>query len=401
MKKMMRFLGLVLVLSLSFGSLVNAATLKGGEVIENGLEAGKDDRVLNVTGAGNKVNGPIKGFTGILLRQAIWGQPMLTANSINDGIFDLTVLTLSGISETKKGDSMDLVVSNDSLPELKETKKSFDYSFTPATGVKIEGHIDTVLQTSGKKLTCTVTANNLDRIIFGELAWKGSGDVLDLSKDLPGRSLAGVDVDTSNIAFPNMTTMKKGDKLVLVHEFGDTVGTITGDRFTYAGGKKEGKGKAYLGGDDLLFNVEKDGELKQHENTNGGSNDDDPGTPAQSHYIVKGAEVDNANAVEFTAAGNLRTAITNGIAADDDSYYRFRELQMNDKIMERGSQYRAEQGSTIITVFKEVLDTLPEGTNYLTAIFDDGSITIPFDLANVPPASSGTASKGAPKTGEI
>lgn len=400
MKKMMRFLGLVLVLSLSFGSLVNAATLKGGEVIEHGLEAGKDDRVLNVTGAGNKVNGPIKGFTGILLRQAIWGQPMLTANSINDGIFDLTVLTLSGISETKKGDSMDLVVSKDALPVLKETKKSFAYSITPATGVRIEGHIDTVLQTSGTKLTCTVTANELDKIIFGELAWKGSGDFLDLSKVLPGRSLAGVDVDTSNIAFPNMTTMKKGDQLVLVHEFGDTVGTVTGDRFTYAGGKKEGDGKASLVEDDLFFTVEKDGELKQHENTNGGSNNDDPGTPAQSHYIVKGAEV-SKDAVALTAAGNLRTAITNGIAADDDSYYRFRELQMNDKIMVRGSQYRVEQGSTIITVFKEVLDTLPEGTNYLTAIFDDGSITIPFDLANVPPASSGTASKGAPKTGEI
>lgn len=400
MKKMMRFLGLVLVLSLSFGSLVNAATLKGDEVIEHGLEATTDDKSLVVNGAYNKVKGPIKDFTNIFLCEGTWGQPMLTATSIDGGIFDLTVLTLNGISETKKGDSMDLVVSNDSLPELKETKKSFYYSITPANGVEIKGHIDTVLQTSGSKLACTVTANKLDKIIFGELAWKGSGGILDLSKDLPGRSLAGVDVDTSNIAFPNMTTMKKGDQLVLVHDFGDTVGTVTGTQFTYDGGEKEGKGKAYLNDKRLLFKVEKDGELKQHENTNGGSNNDDPDAPAQSHYIVKGAEV-SKDAVALTAAGNLRTAITNGIAADDDSYYRFRELQMNDKIMVRGSQYRVEQGSTIITVFKEVLDTLPEGTNYLTAIFDDGSITIPFDLANVPPASSGTASKGAPKTGEI
>ena len=55
-------------------------------------------------------------------------------------------------------------------------------------------------------------------------------------------------------------------------------------------------------------------------------------------------------------------------------------------------EYSVTRGSTIITLTKEVMNSLDDGTHTLTMIFDDEVVRVPFTKAGL--------SKSSPKMGE-
>lgn len=197
-------------------------------------------------------------------------------------------------------------------------------------------------------------------------------------------TFAGEDVDTTKIHFKNIETLNAGQKITLIKNFGDTVGTITGTKYTTP--KGEGAGKVSLAGSDLIFTVE----TSSADYDYSGIIETEP----VNKYTLK-TEV-NTQPIVFTPGGNLTTTITttNG---EGDPFDLFRDAQLNGVTLTRGRHYTIQRGSLIIELLPEALKELPEGTNYLTVFFDDGDITIPFDMATVPKGNT----KDAPKTGEI
>ncbi len=79
-------------------------------------------------------------------------------------------------------------------------------------------------------------------------------------------------------------------------------------------------------------------------------------------------------------------------SGDDDSFDHFQGAQMDGMVLTQGSQYDVTRGSTIITLTKEYISSLDEGTHTLTMIFDDETLTVPFTKAGL--------LKSSPKMGE-
>ena len=287
-------------------------------------------------------------------------------------------------------------MSNDNLPinDLDPIQKGFSYSEAITYGGVIG---DFVLECEIKKeqdeidhlqeINYTVTENKANKFTFKDIEWNDNGPLIDHSTTMSNITFAGANVDTTNINFTNIQTLHADQKITLIKNFGDSVGTITGTKFKTQSG--EGAGKVSLDGRDLIFTVESF-DNNQNGAVNGGSAETEP----VNKYTLK-TDV-NTQPIVFTPGGNLTTTITttNG---EGDPYDFFRNAQLNGVTLTRGKHYTIRRGSLIIELLPEALKELPEGTNYLTVFFDDGDITIPFDMATVPKGNT----KDAPKTGEI
>lgn len=130
---LLKTIAVSMVLAVSFSGVVNAYTLNGGTTINGDLEAPPEDNILNVNGSNNVVNGVVSGFSSIALKEAIWGIPMLTANSINGNSLTLNTdeFTLINLSSTVSvGDKSQFIVSTDSLPnnDFAPIHKNHSYS---------------------------------------------------------------------------------------------------------------------------------------------------------------------------------------------------------------------------------------------------------------------------------
>ena len=102
---------------------------------------------------------------------------------------------------------------------------------------------------SGNDVVFTATANQADKLTFTDVEWKDSGALMTRPANV---MFAGADVDTAKINFHNIQELAANSRMTLVSDFGETVGTITGDTFTVGSGL-QGEGAASLSGTDLVF----------------------------------------------------------------------------------------------------------------------------------------------------
>ncbi len=147
------------------------------------------------------------------------------------------------------GDSMTLLQANATLKDMAEQLKQTSYSFAPVSGVTIDATVTGSLETKGGNVTYTATANQASKLTFTNVDWKDSGALLARPSNI---TFAGADVDTTKIHFKNVKELDANKKMTLVSDFGDSVGTITGTKYTVGAGL-EGEGAASLSGSDLVF----------------------------------------------------------------------------------------------------------------------------------------------------
>jgi hypothetical protein len=146
-------------------------------------------------------------------------------------------------------DSMTLLKANETLQEMAEQTKSTSYTCSPVSGVTIDASIIGKLAASDGKVTFTAAENKASKLTFGDVEWKDSGALLTRPANI---TFAGADVDTAKINFHNIQELAANSRMTLVSDFGETVGTITGDTFTVGSGL-QGEGAASLSGTDLVF----------------------------------------------------------------------------------------------------------------------------------------------------
>lgn len=78
---------------------------------------------------------------------------------------------------------------------------------------------------------------------------------------------------------------------------------------------------------------------------------------------------------------------------DSDTYSHFTGIKVDGSDVST-SDYTAESGSVVIKLKPEYLETLKTGDHKLTAVFDDGSATVTFRIADSGNGSSGSDSSG-------
>ena len=147
------------------------------------------------------------------------------------------------------GDSMTLLQANATLKDMAEQVKQTSYSFAPVSGVTVDAAVTGSLEAKGGNVTYTATANQASKLTFGSVDWKDSGALMTRPSNI---TFAGADVDTTKIHFQNVKELDANRKMTLVSDFGDSVGTITGTKYTVGAGL-EGEGAASLSGSDLIF----------------------------------------------------------------------------------------------------------------------------------------------------
>ena len=147
------------------------------------------------------------------------------------------------------GDSMTLLQANATLKDMAEQVKKTSYSYTPVEGVTVDANITGKLAASGGAVTYTAAENQASKLTFTNVDWKDSGALLTRPSNI---TFAGADVDTTKIHFKNVKELDANKKMTLVSDFGNSVGTITGTKYTVGAGL-EGEGAASLSGSDLIF----------------------------------------------------------------------------------------------------------------------------------------------------
>ena len=147
------------------------------------------------------------------------------------------------------GDNMTLLQANATLKDMAAETGSASYSFAPVSGVTIDAAVTGSLEAKGGNVTYTAKANQAGKLTFTNVDWKDSGALMTRPSNI---TFAGADVDTAKIHFQNVKELDANKEMTLVSDFGDSVGTITGTKYTVGAGL-EGEGAASLSGSDLVF----------------------------------------------------------------------------------------------------------------------------------------------------
>jgi|GEM_PF-1334769 len=167
---------------------------------------------------------------------------------IDAAAFD--VAYADGVLQTiAKGDSMTLLKANETLKAIVDEEKTKAYSFAPVSGVTVDAAVTGRLANSGNNVVFTAAENKAGKLTFGDVEWKNSGALMARPSNI---IFAGADVDTSKINFYKEIYLDADQKMTLVSDFGDKVGTITGSKYR-VGTAFEGEGEASLSGSDLIF----------------------------------------------------------------------------------------------------------------------------------------------------
>ncbi|MBR1661213.1 MAG: hypothetical protein IJ694_02945 [Acidaminococcaceae bacterium] len=167
---------------------------------------------------------------------------------IDAAAFD--VAYADGVLQTiAKGDSMTLLKANETLKAIVDEEKTKAYSFAPVSGVTVDAAVTGRLANSGNNVVFTAAENKAGKLTFGDVEWKNSGALMARPSNI---IFAGADVDTSKINFYKEIYLDADQKMTLVSDFGDKVGTITGSKYR-VGTAFEGEGAASLSGSDLIF----------------------------------------------------------------------------------------------------------------------------------------------------
>ncbi len=147
------------------------------------------------------------------------------------------------------GDTMTLLKANKTLTLNTESDRSDQYSYSPATGVTVDGTISGKLAANGGAVTYTVAKNQADRISFGNVDWKDSGALLVRPDNI---SFNGAAVDTSNIYFTNRQALEANQQMTLVSNFDGKPGALTGTTYK-VGTAYVGEGHAEFEDGNLYF----------------------------------------------------------------------------------------------------------------------------------------------------
>ncbi|MBP5469656.1 MAG: hypothetical protein J6Z11_10485, partial [Candidatus Riflebacteria bacterium] len=127
--------------------------------------------------------------------------------------------------------SMTLLKANDTLTDIAAIEKSNAYSYSPVSGVTMDAIIMSRLEAKSGKVALTAFSNKADKLTFGDVEWLDKGALIDHKTLLNNVSFDGADVDTTKIAFTNKQKLDADMQMTLVSDFGDSVGTITGDKY--------------------------------------------------------------------------------------------------------------------------------------------------------------------------
>ncbi len=147
------------------------------------------------------------------------------------------------------GDTMTLLKANKTLADMAAQTKTNNYEYEPVAGVKVNATVTGSLAAKGGAVTYRAEENRAGKLTFTDVDWKDSGALLTRPSNIV---FAGADVDTAKIHFKNIESLQAKKKMTLVSDFGDSVGTITGNKYTVGTGL-EGEGAASLAGSDLIF----------------------------------------------------------------------------------------------------------------------------------------------------
>ncbi len=147
------------------------------------------------------------------------------------------------------GDTMTLLKANKTLADMAAQTKTNSYEYEPVAGVKVKATVTGSLTAKGGAVTYRTEENRAGKLTFTNVDWKDSGALLTRPSNIV---FAGADVDTAKIHFKNIESLQAKKKMTLVSDFGDSVGTITGNKYTVGTGL-EGEGAASLAGSDLIF----------------------------------------------------------------------------------------------------------------------------------------------------
>lgn len=151
--------------------------------------------------------------------------------------------------EAGKGESMTLLKANKTLADMAAQEKEYAYRYNPVSGVQIDANIMGKLAAKDGVVTFTAAENRANKLTFGDVEWKDSGALMTRPKNI---IFAGADVDTTKIRFTNVIYLDADQQMTLVSDFGDSVGTVSGDKYL-VGTAFEGEGAASLQGSDLVF----------------------------------------------------------------------------------------------------------------------------------------------------
>ena len=155
--------------------------------------------------------------------------------------------------QLKKGDTFDAAIGQ---TEAAPQEVSTNYTLCILEGVWVNATVTAELESlSEGKATYTVTGNKASKLSFRNVEWKDNGALMDHSKTLNNIDFSGAAVETSNINFTNIESLNANQKMTLVADFGDAVGTITGTKYII-GTTLEGAGEASLDGNNLIFTIE-------------------------------------------------------------------------------------------------------------------------------------------------
>ena len=285
---------------------------------------------LNLFGANSAAG--IQNFETINITGTTWDKPVLTLNGAGimqnkDGSKAKIALAFENPETIPDGAAMNNLIQceNEATITADLVKTSLqEYTTAPVTGVLVNGALQGSLSfnAGNTALICNVS-NKATKLTFTDVEWKDTGALLDHGKTLTNLPFNNAAVDTSNINFTNIKRLDAGRKMTLVSGFGDNVGTTTGAKYRI-GTTLEGKGKASLVGNDLIFTAET---VEAQE---------------QTHNTVMGAEVAMAALSvgnDFVGAATEGLALASNIGADGVSSF----AQMG------GGSMRQETGSHVDT----------------------------------------------------
>ena len=251
----------ILTMANTFGALSGDNVYGSNDFSDtkNGITvAGKQDRGVQLAN-GNKslvYAAGTKNANSIDIGAVTWQQEAFDATTgydftnvseIGTDKFDVTYAKPEDVAIN---DSMTLLKANETLTAIVDELKTSSYkNYEIAPGVLMDGSITGTMNRSGNDVVFTAKANQADKLTFTDVEWKDSGALMTRPANV---MFAGADVDTAKINFHNIQELAANSRMTLVSDFGETVGTITGDTFTVGSGLK-GEGAASLSGTDLIF----------------------------------------------------------------------------------------------------------------------------------------------------
>lgn len=160
-----------------------------------------------------------------------------------------TTLTSATSSGTLSSTNPTVIFGGGTVKDISIPGFTLDYD-NPSTTYK--------LTNSAKQIDYSINGNKTaTKLAFGSIGWQSTGAFIDHSTQFTDISFDGADVDTTNIYFNNVASLTANQTMTLVSDFGTSVGTISGTKYT-VGTTLQGNGKASLVGNDLIFTVETD-----------------------------------------------------------------------------------------------------------------------------------------------